>query len=251
MKPIWFTGLTLPILLVAACKGNSTDGNTIAAPAATPVAAASAPTGQNWVDTVTRTPEGGYRMGNPNAAVTLVEYGSRTCPHCAAFDAEALPAMKAGPIAAGRLSYEFRDYPVHQAIDVGPILLGQCVAPAQFFPMLDAMMRNQQTLIYRTAQIPAADQQRLQSMAPAQVTAFLANFYGYTDFVKQRGVTQARVDQCLSDQSAMEAIATNMQSANERYNISGTPTFILNGTVLENTTTWDQVQPRLRAAGAM
>lgn len=252
MKSITFTGFSAILLLTAAgCKNSSSDGNTIAAPAATPVATASAPAGQNWVDTVVRTPDGGYRMGNPDAAVTLIEYGSRTCPHCAAFDAEGLPAMKAGPIAAGRLSYEFRDYPVHQAIDVGPILLGQCVAPAQFFPMLDAMMRNQQTLIYRTTQIPDADQRRLATLPPAQVTAYLANFYGYTDFVKQRGVTTQRVQQCLGDQAAMQAIATNMQAANERYNIAGTPTFILNGQVLQDTTTWAQVQAALHTAGAM
>jgi len=89
----------LPVLLVTAC-GKGDAGNS-SAPAAAPVAGAKAPAGQNWVDVVSKTPEGGYRMGNPDAPVKLVEYGSRSCPHCAAFDAEGFPTLKSGPIAAG------------------------------------------------------------------------------------------------------------------------------------------------------
>jgi protein-disulfide isomerase len=115
--------------------------------AATKRAPARAPGKVNWLNVIAATPEGGMRMGNPNAAVKLVEYGSRTCPHCAKFGAEGLPALKAGPIATGKLSYEFRDFPVHGALDLGPILLGRCVSPGQFFPLLDAMFAGQQALL--------------------------------------------------------------------------------------------------------
>ncbi len=56
----------------------------------------------------------------PMRAVKLVEYGSRTCPHCAAFDAEGFPALKSGSIASGKLSHEFRDFPIHAELDIGP-----------------------------------------------------------------------------------------------------------------------------------
>jgi protein-disulfide isomerase len=240
----------LPVLLVTACGKGDAGGNS-SAPAAAPVAGAKAPAGQNWVDVVSKTPEGGYRMGNPNAAVKLIEYGSRSCPHCAAFDAEGFPVLKSGPIAAGKMSYEFRDFPVHGAVDMAPILLGQCVEPAQFFPMLDQMMVSQPQLIGRADKIPDADQARLQKASPGEVTAYLANFYGYVDFVKQRGVPDAKVKACLSDPKALESIAKQTETANRLYNVSGTPTFIVNGTVATNVYDWAALQPVLKAAGAL
>jgi len=236
-------------ITLAACKPAADAGGNGAASA--PVAAKPAPAGQNWVDTVAKTDDGGYRMGNPDAPVKLIEYGSRTCPHCGVFDAEGLPKLKAGPIAAGKLSYEFHDYPVHNQLDLGPILLGQCVEPAQFFPMLDQMFANQQTLIYRSQQIPAADQAKLNTATPAEVIAYLANFYGYLDFVKQRGVPEAKAKACLADGKALEAIAKQTDTANQKYNITGTPTFIVNGKVVPNAAAYEQLEPALKAAGAL
>ena len=160
--------VVLPVLLLAGCgKGDST-GN-ISAPAAAPVAGTKPPAGQNWVDVVSRTPEGGYRMGNPDAPVKLVEYGSRSCPHCAAFDAEGAPTLKSGPIAAGKMSYEFRDFPVHGPIDMGPILLGQCVEPAQFFAMLDQMMAGQPQLLKDEEAVIKQVQSSMPNASPAQL----------------------------------------------------------------------------------
>jgi protein-disulfide isomerase len=240
----------LPALLVAACGKGGADANS-SAPAAAPVAAVAAPAGQNWIDTVAKTPEGGYRMGNPNAPVKLIEYGSRTCPHCAVFDKEGFPVLKSGPIASGKLSYEFRDYPIHAINDMAPILLGQCVEPAQFFPMLDQMMTQQQQLIGRPEQPTEADQARLAKAPPGEIIDFLANFYGYLDFVKQRGVPDAKARACLTDQKALDAIAKNTDAANQQFKVQGTPTFIVNGDVVENAAEWSQLQPALKAAGAM
>lgn len=240
------------LLLVSGCgqpgAGSTADAN---AAATTSVKATAAPVGQSWIETVVRTPEGGYRMGNPDAAVKLVEYGSRSCPHCAAFDAEAMPTLKNGPIASGKLSYEFRDYPVHAALDIGPILLGQCVPPGSFFPMLDQMMASQPQLLAKADKIPAADQARLQTMAPNQVATFLADYNGYVDFVKQRGVPEAKARACLSDAAALDRIAKSTDTANQQFNVMGTPTFILNGKVVPDTAGWEQLQPALRAAGAL
>ncbi|PNB52710.1 protein-disulfide isomerase, partial [Pseudomonas sp. FW305-130] len=80
-----------------------------------------------WASMIVATPEGGVRIGNPSAKVKLIEFGSHTCPHCARFDAEGLPALRSGYIATGQVSYEFRDFPIHGALDLGPILLGHCV----------------------------------------------------------------------------------------------------------------------------
>jgi protein-disulfide isomerase len=216
--------------------------------AARPVAArpASRP---NWVQTVVRTPEGGYRMGNPNARIALIEYGSRTCPHCALFDAQGVPALTSKYVANGQLSYEFRDFPIHGVLDMGPILLGQCVSPAQFFPMLNRMMAAQKQLLKR-AEIPAADQEKLRTMTPGPLIAWLANYYGYTALVAQHGVPAARAQACLADPRALAAVAKQTDTANSKYAIQGTPTFIVNGKVAPNTYDWATLEPTLRAAGA-
>jgi protein-disulfide isomerase len=247
---IRFAVAILAALTIAACKPGGDAGGNGSAPAA-PVAAAKAPAGQSWVDTVVKTADGGYLMGNPDAPVKLIEFGSRTCPHCAAFSTEGVPTLKAGPIAAGKLSYEFHDYPVHNQIDLGPILLGQCVEPAQFFPMLDQMFANQQTLIYRTDKIPDADQAKLANETPVQVVSYLTNFYGYLDFVKQRGVPEAKAQACLADPKGLETIAKQTDAANQQYSITGTPTFIINGKTVPNVADWEGLKPALKDAGVL
>ncbi|GAA0297350.1 hypothetical protein GCM10009087_03910 [Sphingomonas oligophenolica] len=203
----------------------------------------------NWVATLLRTPEGGVRMGNPRAAISLIEYGSRTCPHCALFDAEGLPVIKSKYIATGQLSYEFRDFPVHGVLDMGPILLGQCVTTAQFFPMLNQMMAAQSQLMKKD-DIPAAEQEKLRAMKPASLITWLANYYGYTDFAARHGLTPAKARACLGDVKAIEAIAKSADAANARYAIPGTPTFIVNGKVAKDVFDWKALEPVLTAAGA-
>ena len=207
--------VVLPVLLLAGCgKGDST-GN-ISTPAAEKVAGAKPPAGQNWVDVVSKTPEGGYRMGNPDAPVKLIEYGSRSCPHCAAFDAEGVPTLRSGPIAAGQMSYEFRDFPVHGAIDMGPILLGHCVEPAQFFAMLDQMMAGQPQLLKDEEAVIKDVQTSMPNASPAQLAVALSEKLGYVDFVKQRGVPEAKARACLSDAKALDAIAKQTETANQQ-----------------------------------
>ena len=78
------------VLALAACSGESGAGTATGNAAA--VAGAPAPAGQNWAETVAKTPEGGFRMGNSDAPVKLVEYGARTCPTCATTCGPACPS---------------------------------------------------------------------------------------------------------------------------------------------------------------
>jgi len=207
------------------------------------------PAHANWLMTIARTPEGGVRMGNPNARITLIEYGSRTCPHCALFDAEGVPALKSSYIASGQLSYEFRDFPVHGVLDMGPILLGQCVSTGRFFPMLNQMMAAQSQLM-KKPEIPAAEQEKLRALKPAPLIAYLANYYGYTDFATRHGLSPASARACLGDAKAIETIAKRADAANALYAIPGTPAFIVNGKLAKDVFDWKALQPILIAAGA-
>ncbi|RZM20125.1 MAG: protein-disulfide isomerase, partial [Sphingomonas sp.] len=146
--------LALPALLIAGCGDNSKGTGTTTA-ASAPVAGKAAPAGQSWTDTVVKTADYGYRMGNPDAPIKLVEYGSRACPFCAQFEAEG-------------------------------------------FPLLEAMMANQQTLLAKEQEV-AQKVQGMQGASPQTIAATFAQDLGYLDFVKQRGVPDAKARACLAD----------------------------------------------------
>ena len=233
--------------ILAGC-GGSESGNTTATTPAAPVAGASAPAGTQWTDKVEKTAEGGFRMGNPDAPIKLIEYGSRTCGHCAAFATTGMEPLKA-QISTGKVSFEFRDFLLNP-IDLGAALLGQCAGPGPFFAIMDQMYEQQATLLQGGPKEGDPFFQQVEAMAPAQRTAALAERYGYLAFVQQRGVPEAKARQCLADQGAIDALVKGNEAAQKEYNIPGTPTFILNGKVLENTGTWPQVEAALKAAGA-
>ena len=241
MKPIAFF---LPLVLISGCgqqAGNSS------APSA-PVVAVKAPAGTTWEATVVETPEGGFLMGNPNAAIKLVEYGSRTCPHCAKFSADSSGLLKAY-VASGKVSYEFRDFPIH-APDLAAILLGRCGGPAPYFTILEQMMAAQTEMLPKIEKLPADVQQKLSAMSPVEQAAQWADLLGYRDFVQQRGVSAEAAKTCLADTRAIDKIGKSLASADAQYKITGTPTFILNGGVLSDVNEWNGVERALKAAGA-
>src|SRR5687767_11435749 len=106
---------TFQLILVSAAVLSSTAGNaqkTGEAESAPVVvsAAAAAPKNGDWSTMVTKTPEGGFVMGNPNAKVKLVEYGSLTCDHCAAFEEQGGKALVDDYVKKGLVSWEFRNF---------------------------------------------------------------------------------------------------------------------------------------------
>ncbi len=241
----------IPFLALAACGGGD-KGNSAAPVSSAPVAAVTAPAGQNWIDMVAKTPEGGYREGNPNAPIKLVEYGSRNCPYCGLFGRTAPEPLRKNYISTGKVSWEFRDFLIHGAPDLAAALLNQCVPTEAFFPVLDQFFANQDQFLARTEQLvktnPALVQQ-LQAMAPPQAAVAFAEQLGMIDFMKQRGVPEAKARQCLADQKKIDEIAKVNADAASEHGVSGTPTFFINGKKAE-AGSWEQLEPLLQAAGA-
>ena len=240
MKSIAFV---IPLLALAACNKASN----VAKPTG-PIVAVSAPAGTTWEATVAETADGGYRMGNPNAPIKLVEYGSRTCPHCAKFSAESAAGLKTY-VATGKVSFEFRDFPIH-APDLAAIMLGRCGGPGPYFTILEQMMAAQSTMLPKIEKLPPEMQSKLASMSPNEQAAQWADLVGYRDFVQQRGITADAAKTCLADSGAVDRIGKQLAAADAQYKISGTPTFILNGEVLANVNEWPAVESALKAAGA-
>jgi protein-disulfide isomerase len=247
-----FTFALLPLLMLAACGGDGTSNGSAPVVSSSAVPATPAPAGKQWVDVVSKTPEGGYRQGNPNAAIKIVEYGSRNCPYCGLFAEEGIPALRANYIATGKVSYEFRDFLIHGAPDFALALLNQCVPDEAFFPVLDQMFANQRAFGERMQQVSETNpqfMQQLQNMAPAQAAAAIANGMGFVDFMKQRGVPEAKARQCLADQKLIEGIAKVNAEATTEHGVNQTPTFFINGAKAE-AGNWAQLEPLLKQAGA-
>ena len=201
-----------------------------------------------WVNVVVATPEGGYRQGNPNAPVKLVEYGSRSCPTCQRFAAEGVGPLRANYIATGKVSYEFREYPVHTH-DIANILLGRCVPAKAFFPVLDAMYAEQAAANARMAALSDAEFARIQALPVLEAAAAIAEAAGYVEFMKRGGLSAARIGQCLSDAAALETLGNRVAAA-RALGVRGTPTFFINGTQPEHAHSWAELEPLLKAAGA-
>jgi protein-disulfide isomerase len=200
---------------------------------------------QDWTRTVTRTAEGGYRMGNPAAPVQLVEYISLTCPACARFSAEA-----SGPLAAqvrsGRLSFEIRNFTLNGA-DLLATLLTRCAPDAQYFAMTQALLADQQRWVGRISGLTDAQRAELRGMQTADASVRLAGIAGLDAIAARHGVPAARLRQCLSDQAQFDQL-DRMAAAAEALGVSGTPTFLVNGRLRPGVHHWAELAPLLRPA---
>lgn len=242
MSKLRYALAALP-LMIAGCGDGAGNGVVTA----DPVANVAAPAGQAWVDTVAVTPEGGYRMGNPDAPIKLVEFGSRTCHVCAAFDAEAIEPLKAKYIATGKLSYEYRDY-LRNPLDIAASLIGQCNGVEPFFPLVHQMMAGQEAILAKAQAMDQAAAARIGALPPARQYTAYAEAVGLIDWAKQRGVAEPKVRQCLADTAKADALVAANAKASEQYQISGTPTFLINGRKAD-VISWAELEPLIRAAG--
>ncbi|MDT8760320.1 DsbA family protein [Sphingomonas psychrotolerans] len=203
----------------------------------------------NWVAVVARTPEGGFRQGNPNAPIKLVEYGSRTCPTCRAFAMEGVAPLRREWIASGKLSYEFRDYLIHGVPDLSLALLNQCVPIARFFPVMDEIFANQQSFdapLHKLIEAQPKVVEGWQQLPPAQAATKFAESLGMIAFMKARGLPEAQARRCLSNPALIKGVA-DAYASGVRAGVQGTPSFFVNGRRVR-AFTWDQLQPELRAA---
>ena len=247
MRSIFVTALAIAL---AACGGNgavSNDNDTRAAS----IKNVPPPTGKQWSEVVVKTAQG-FRMGNPQAPLKLVEYGSRTCPACGAFGREAMQPLERTYVATGRLSYEFREFMVHGPPDLAASLLGICVGTDPFFVVLEQMYQNQASYLEKqqAAMNDPAFLEATRDKEPGVVATLWAEKMGLVDFVKQRGVPEAKARTCLSDPVAIAGLTKITGDASDSGLATGTPTFILNDAPMPGVTSWSQLEPLIRNAGA-
>jgi len=167
-----------------------------------------------------------YRMGNPKAKVTVIEYASDTCPHCAKFALEVFPAFKKKYIDTGKVLFVFREYPTDQLSAAG-FVVARCAGPAKFFDVVSAFYPAQRT-------------------AKTGLEFLMAG-------AKVGGLSEDQVKACLSDPVAVKAFLDRVKAFADADKIDSTPTFLINGVKQDNTkettlATWDAaLQPLLAA----
>jgi protein-disulfide isomerase len=149
-------------------------------------------------------PLGEEAQGDPKAPVVLIEYAAVTCPHCADFFMHQLPEIKAKYIDTGKVHFIFREFPLN-ALDLAGFMLARCAGNDKFFPMVDTLFEKQREWVVQK---------------PLEPLLAIA---------KQAGFTKESFDACLTNQKVEEGVKWVRERAGEKFGVSGTPTFFING----------------------
>lgn len=245
-KPIYKIAAATLFLTGTACgsnPGQTGSGNGDG----TPVEAVAPPEGGDWSKMVTQTSEGGFVMGNPNADVKLVEFGSMTCSHCADFAEKGVGPLVENYVKTGRVAFEFRNF-VRDPLDITMALIARCGGEQKFFPLTEAMFANQADIFQQVQSSSAEEQQQIAQLPPAQQFAGFARLAGLQQWAAQRGIPSARQQQCLADQAAIDRLVQMTSDASSQHDVQGTPSFLINGKLAENAANWEALEPQIRTA---
>lgn len=186
-------------------------------------------------------------LGDPDAPVTLIEFASMSCPHCAAFHSQRLPEIKEAFIDTGMVKLEFRDFPLNGAAVFGGAL-AHCAAPDRYFGWLDLIFETQRE--WATAAFGMTGESWsafLETGCPRgewpEIWEKLAELGG------KGGMSERRVGECLCDVDLQNALLRSRAEAIAEYDIDHTPSFVLDGRRLDGPPT-DRELERAVAARA-
>ena len=213
-------------LALAAC-GKKDDAGSATALTGEPIAKIAAPASGSCADTFTATPE--------------------SCSHCAEFAEKSAAELRDNFVASGRVSYEVRFFMLN-ALDVPATLLATCGAPEAALPLAEQFWGWQKNM-FTNLQSNEAALNAAGQLPPEQRFAAIAKAGGMDTFFAARGVAADQAKTCLADTAKATKLVEATNKAGEELNITGTPTFFLNGTKLD-VNTWEAVKVALEKAGA-
>ena len=164
-------------------------------------------------------------LGPANASVTVTEYASMTCPHCAAFNENVFPKIKSEYIDTGKVRYVFREFPLDIKAAAGS-MLARCIAKddaGKYFAVVDMLFKQQNDWVVKNT------------------TETL------TRIGKQASLSQQAVEDCLKDQALLDKIAADQKFANEVLKVNSTPTFFINGEMIKGETSFEEFDKRIKS----
>ncbi len=187
----------------------------------------------DWTHVVSTTPAGGFVMGNPEAAVKLVEYGSMTCPHCRVFEETAVPQIISGYVKTGKISFEFRNY-VRDPTDVTASLVARCAGAHSFFPVTRAMFEEQADWEKKIGEASPDELKKIDDLPTGKKFLAIARLTGIQQWAAAHGVPEKKSTQCLtSDDSVNKVVAMANDVSTQFPNFPGTPSFLINGELVD------------------
>src|SRR6516162_10152881 len=143
-------------------------------------------------------------MGSPTAPVTIIEYASMTCPHCAAFAVTTFPKLKEKYIDTGKVRYIMREYPL-DGLAAAAFMLARCSGPDKYYPLIETLFAQQQKWAVKDP-----------------IPPLLA-------IAKQAGFTQQSFEACVNDKELLEKVQQMRNRGKEKFKVEATPTFYING----------------------
>jgi protein-disulfide isomerase len=200
----------------------------------------------DWTRTFAVTPAGGFRMGNPKAKVSLIEYGSLTCPHCRHFAQTGVKPLLQNYVRSGKVSYEYRSL-VLDGTDLTATLVARCGGPQRFFPMAEKLYATQPQWVGRSEKLSDDDRTALEALPTGKMTVRLAQITGLFPVAAANGISPQRAQACLSNEAAALKLA-EMYKAAVDSGVAGTPTFFVNGKKVD-AADWTALEPFLKGAG--
>ena len=166
-------------------------------------------------DLLTAPKEGDMALGPDTAKVTIIEYASASCPHCAAFYNDVFVKFRKDYIDTGKVKFIFREFP-HNDQAMGAFMLARCSAKEKYFPLIDIFFTTQQKWV------PDAYNQ-------------------LKDIAKQTGMSAEDFDKCLKNVDEAKGIMEVRDKADKTYGVTGIPTIFINGKLWDGERTIDSL----------
>jgi protein-disulfide isomerase len=201
---------------------------------------------QDWTRIVARTPEGGYRLGNSQAAVKLVEFVSLTCPACAEFSRAAMPRLKEAHIRSGRVSFELRNF-VLNPYDAAAAMLSRCAPAQNYFALSEEYLATQAEWMGRARALGQAKLAEVEALPEQQRLGRIARLIGLDQIAARHGVSADQARACLDDEAGLQRLI-ELRQAGDALGVRGTPSFLLNGQLID-AHHWAGIEPLLRPPG--
>ena len=163
-------------------------------------------------------------LGSPKALVTIVEYASMSCPHCAAFEENVIPMLKSKYIDTGTVRFVFREFPLDIKAAAAS-MLARCIAKddaGKFFGAIDTLFKQQDPLMEQTK-----DTLKL--------------------IGAQAGMSEQAVEACEKDQALLDKLSADQKFAYEVLTVDATPTFFINGEKLKGAMSFEELDKKIRS----
>lgn len=164
-----------------------------------------------------------FVMGSPDAPVTVIEYASLTCPHCAHFNNTVLGKLKSEYVKTGKVRWVYRDFPLNQPA-LYASALARCAGHERFFGFVDLLFKRQEQWAF--------------GKDPLKGLAHVAAL---------GGLTQKDIDTCFKDTKILKEIAAQRQEAADKFGVNATPTFIINGRKFEGDNSYEAFTAAIEA----